>query len=93
MSAQTIVITGTAGGLEELFEMGGSADDMTLAAHERVVGAILPRKPDRAEEAMAEHLTEWAPLRVDWSRCASGTSAGPTMANREATCGRDVVAP
>ncbi|MET9387849.1 GntR family transcriptional regulator [Streptomyces sp. NPDC002928] len=34
-----------------------SADDPTLAEHERVVRAILRRKPDRAAEAMAEHLT------------------------------------
>ncbi|MCX4536664.1 GntR family transcriptional regulator [Streptomyces sp. NBC_00841] len=33
------------------------ADDPTLAEHERVVRAILRRNPDRAAEAMAEHLT------------------------------------
>lgn len=34
-----------------------SADDPTLTEHERVVRAVLRRKPDRAAEAMAEHLT------------------------------------
>ena len=34
-----------------------SADDPTLPEHERVGRAILRRKPDRAAEAMAEHLT------------------------------------
>lgn len=32
------------------------ADDPTLAEHQRVVHAILRRNPDRAAEAMAEHL-------------------------------------
>lgn len=34
-----------------------NAGDPTLAEHERVVRAILRRKPDRAAEAMADHLT------------------------------------
>ncbi|MBL1098304.1 GntR family transcriptional regulator [Streptomyces coffeae] len=33
------------------------ADDPTLAEHQRVVHAILRRSPDRAAEAMAEHLS------------------------------------
>jgi DNA-binding GntR family transcriptional regulator len=33
------------------------AGDPTVAEHERVVRAILRRRPDRAAEAMAEHLT------------------------------------
>lgn len=33
------------------------ADDPTLAEHQRVVHAILRRNPERAAEAMAEHLT------------------------------------
>lgn len=34
-----------------------NADDPTPAEHERVVRAILRRKPERAAEAMTEHLT------------------------------------
>ncbi|MFF4753812.1 GntR family transcriptional regulator [Streptomyces sp. NPDC002514] len=42
-----------------------SADDPTLAEHERVVRAILRRKPDRAAEAMAEHLARSLRRQLD----------------------------
>lgn len=42
-----------------VFRLSGIQDagDPTLDEHERVVRAILRRRPDRAAEAMAEHLT------------------------------------
>ncbi|MFF3468337.1 FCD domain-containing protein [Streptomyces sp. NPDC002619] len=71
-----------------------SADDPTLAEHERVVRAILRRKADRAAEVMAEHLTRGrqrqlgqAPPRADRGAAVRNLRPNP----RIPTQSRDVL--